>query len=177
MSDTNNCPSCNPPAALNCQDEPIQSQIDNFILSFVGTITKTAVNGVCIWALPCNLGDEIPAFPRLPNEGVLCYLYRIIATGAAVGEANTGANVGAGTGLPFRDKTGITLNFRSLLEGLNVNIANGADDITIEFVFAAVPAGSGAPGTPGQLAYGGGFFYVCTGLNQWGRIAIANTWP
>jgi hypothetical protein len=43
----------------------------------------------------------------------------------------TGANVGAGTGLVFRDKTGVTLNFRSLLADTHMVITTNADDITI----------------------------------------------
>jgi len=42
----------------------------------------------------------------------------------------TGANVGAGTGLVFRDKTGITLNFRSLLAGTHLTITTNTDDVT-----------------------------------------------
>lgn len=43
-----------------------------------------------------------------------------------------GANVGAGAGLVFRDKTGTTLNFKSLIAGNDVVITNNADDITID---------------------------------------------
>jgi len=43
-----------------------------------------------------------------------------------------GANVGSGAGLVFRDKTGTTLNFRSLIAGTDIVITNNADDITID---------------------------------------------
>jgi gas vesicle protein len=43
----------------------------------------------------------------------------------------TGANVGAGTGLIFRDKTGTTLNFKSLIQGSHIVITNNANDITL----------------------------------------------
>lgn len=49
----------------------------------------------------------------------------------APGEANTGANVGVGTGLLFRNKLGVVLNFRSLLAGLGMSIATVGDEITI----------------------------------------------
>lgn len=49
----------------------------------------------------------------------------------AGGEANTGANVGVGTGLVFRNKVGVVLNFKSLLQGTNMTVTNNADDITI----------------------------------------------
>jgi hypothetical protein len=45
-------------------------------------------------------------------------------------DVTTGSNVGTGTGLVFRNKTGATLNFRSLLAGAHVTITNNADDIT-----------------------------------------------
>jgi hypothetical protein len=51
--------------------------------------------------------------------------------GAAGGESNLGANVGSGQGNVFRDKTGITLNFKTLLQGSNITITDNADDITI----------------------------------------------
>ena len=50
---------------------------------------------------------------------------------SGTGEDNTGANVGAGTGLVFRDKIGVTLNFKSLIGGTNVTIIDNSDDITI----------------------------------------------
>ena len=49
----------------------------------------------------------------------------------SIGSAVTGANVGTGTGLIFRDKTGSTLNFKSLLQGTHVVITNNANDITL----------------------------------------------
>ena len=52
------------------------------------------------------------------------------ATGAD-GSTVTGANVGAGTGLIFRDKTGIFINFKSLIQGSHIVITNNASDITL----------------------------------------------
>jgi len=43
-----------------------------------------------------------------------------------------GANVGSGAGLVFRDKTGTTLNFKSLIAGNDIVVTNNADDITID---------------------------------------------
>lgn len=51
---------------------------------------------------------------------------------SGTGEANTGANVGAGTGQVFRDKIGVVLNFKSLIGGTNVTITDNSDDITID---------------------------------------------
>ncbi len=46
-------------------------------------------------------------------------------------DTTTGANVGAGTGLIFRDKTGNTLNFKTLIQGSHIVITNNANDITL----------------------------------------------
>ena len=43
-----------------------------------------------------------------------------------------GANVGTGAGLVFRDKTGTTLNFKSLSAGSDIVVTNNADDITLD---------------------------------------------
>lgn len=176
------CNTCNTPAPLNCADEPLQSQIENFILSIIGSVTSTNVNGVCVWTLPCDLGQEIPAFPRLPNEGVLCYLYRIIATGAAVGESNVGANVGTGVEI-YQGKTGVTLNFRSLVAGLNITLTQNTDDIEISFQYQAVPENQQSPGIQGQVACDGDFWYFCYNTqpldatsDNWSRQGLAKTW-
>lgn len=46
----------------------------------------------------------------------------------------TGANVGVGTGLIFKNKTSApdVLNLKSLIAGTNVSLTNGTDDITID---------------------------------------------
>jgi hypothetical protein len=54
-----------------------------------------------------------------------------IAAAGGAGEANTGANVGAGTGTIFRDKTGVTLNLKTLIAGAGLTLTNGANDITL----------------------------------------------
>jgi hypothetical protein len=53
------------------------------------------------------------------------------------GEANTGANVGTGEGTVFRDKTGTTLNFKSLKQSDNIVLTNNADDVTIRGINTA----------------------------------------
>ncbi len=60
------------------------------------------------------------------------------ATTAAI----TGANVGVGTGLIFRNKTGSTLNFRSLIQSNHIVITNNANDITIatDATTASIPS-------------------------------------
>ncbi len=43
----------------------------------------------------------------------------------------TGANVGAGAGQIFRDKTGNTLNFKTLAAGTHMVVTNNANDVTL----------------------------------------------
>jgi len=59
-------------------NEPINSTLSNFIEAFFGTITKTCVNGEVVWTLPADLTAGIPGIPRLPNEGLASYIFRIM---------------------------------------------------------------------------------------------------
>lgn len=58
--------------------------------------------------------------------------------GAAGGEANTATNVGGG-GEVFKQKTGVDLEFRTLVPGANISITQDTDTIEI----SATGAGSG----------------------------------
>jgi hypothetical protein len=56
-------------------------------------------------------------------------------TGGDVGEDNTASNVGAGQQV-FKQKTGVDLEFRTLIGGTNVSISQNANDLTISATFA-----------------------------------------
>jgi hypothetical protein len=59
--------------------ESVPSLISNLILALYGEITKSVVNGRVIWNIPCDPTDNpvtIDGFPRLPGEGLLCYIIR-----------------------------------------------------------------------------------------------------
>lgn len=62
-------------------------------------------------------------------------------------KVETASNIGAGTGLVFKQKTGVDLQFRTLLAGSNVTITNNANDITI----ASTGSGGGADQDLGNL--------------------------
>ena len=58
--------------------ESVPSLIDNLVYALYGTINKTIVNGRVVWDVPCDPNNtaEIDGFPRLPDEGLLCYIIR-----------------------------------------------------------------------------------------------------
>jgi len=68
--------------------------------------------------------------------------------GGGGGEANTASNQGGGDGL-FKTKTGVDLEFRTLVGGTNITLVPGADTITID-------AAGGAGGISGGANLGGG---------------------
>jgi len=54
------------------------------------------------------------------------YVDSIVPSGST-----TGANVGSGTGLIFRDKTGNNINFKTLINGAHFTLTNNTNDITL----------------------------------------------
>lgn len=76
------------------------------------------------------------------------------------GENNTGANVGAGIGLIFRDKTGVIINFKSLIAGSGMTINNNPDDIEL------IASGAGEANTISSL--GGGTVQIVATVPKMG---------
>lgn len=61
--------------------EPLASALENFIVSFYGSVTKTLVDGEIQWTLPCNLDAGLEENPRAEGEGLACYLLRLLQEG------------------------------------------------------------------------------------------------
>lgn len=72
------CTVCAPNTAAN---ETLSSVLDNFIAAFFGELTKTEVNGVVTWVLPCDLNVGLQNNPRLDDEGLACYFLRLFEDG------------------------------------------------------------------------------------------------
>lgn len=83
------------------------------------------------------------------------------------GEVNTGANVGAGAGV-FRDKTGTTLNFKSLVAGAGISLTPAADDITINST--VIP---GQSNTASNKGAGAGVFKSKVGVDLGFKSLVA----
>lgn len=60
----------------------------------------------------------------------------VLGASGGGGETNLAANVGTGAGLIWRDKTGVTLNFKRIAAGTGMTVTNGADDITLSSTIA-----------------------------------------
>ncbi len=84
----------------------------------------------------------------------------IDATGGS-GEVNTASNLGAGEGV-FAQKTGVDLEFKSLVAGTNITLTSAADTITID-----AAGGSGGSGVWGIADAAGAYTFYST-------IALAN---
>lgn len=72
--------SCSPCEHSSCDaaNEPLSSQLNNFVTAFFGSLTKSCVNNQVVWTLPCDLDGGDPSFPRNPGEGLACYFLRFM---------------------------------------------------------------------------------------------------
>lgn len=79
-----NC-GCNPCGEITCDpaNEPLASALNNFIVAFFGSLTKTCVNNQVVWVLPCDLDSGFPGYPRVAGEGLACYFLRVFAAVSA----------------------------------------------------------------------------------------------
>lgn len=73
---------CNPCNEVACDaaNEPLASALNNFIVAFFGSLTKTCVNDKVVWILPCDLDAGIPGYDRIAGEGLACYFKRVFSS-------------------------------------------------------------------------------------------------
>lgn len=134
------CSPCSTPPANTPENETLSSQIENFTKSFFGVVTKTGVDGVVTWVLPCNLDVGLPNNARGADEGLACYFLRLFDEGI-VGLTGPAGETGASGLNGYNAFTVTTLGFTqptilspsvvvrtaynpAILAGLNVFIAS-----------------------------------------------------
>lgn len=66
-------PVCNPKLVPQI---PLTVQLEQLILNLFGAVTYTFQNNRFIWNSPCGTMGTVPGFPRMPDEGFICYLLR-----------------------------------------------------------------------------------------------------
>jgi hypothetical protein len=91
------------------------SAVDNTI-----TVNPTASSVSYIYAVARDFGGGLKWYYTLNH-----------ASETGSGEANTASNVGTGTGLVFKQKSGVDLEFRSILQGYGLSVTNNTSDITL----------------------------------------------
>jgi len=89
-----------------------------------------------------------------------------IAAAAGSGETNTASNVGAGSGV-FKQKTGVDLEFKTLVAGTNVTITPATDTVTI------AATSSGETNTASNVGGGEGVFKQKTGVDLEFKTLVA----
>lgn len=102
------------------------------------------------------------------NDEDVVYIYDgagWLSVGGASGEANTASNVGSGTGI-YKTKSGVNLQFKTLVAGSNVTISGGTDDITISAASGGGGGGGGEVNTASNVGTAGvGVFKAKSGVD------------
>lgn len=177
----NSCSPCRTTPVNSAAAELLPSQIENFVLAFFGSVTKTEVNGVVQWSLPCNLDTGLENNPRLQDEGLACYFLRLFSEGIlgatgpegpAGANGTNGYNAFTGTTQPFTQPSldnplvqVITAYCPAILEGSYVFIQGSgwylvnSTDITGVLQLTLTKAVTGASGTiaAGRLVVPSGY--------------------
>ena len=119
--------------------ESVPSLIDNLVNALYGEITKSVVDGRVVWNVPCDPNNtaEIDGFPRLPDEGLLCYMIRYFnGPISGIGDQPKGG----GTDRLFYENDQVMTTNYTITTGKN---AMSAGPITVNSgVTLTIPAGS-----------------------------------
>jgi len=132
---------------------PVATTLATGLLPILSNVATQYLDGSGNWSVP-SLGsvsidalNDVDTSTVVPNNNdVLTWnstnseWVPAAPPGASGGEANTAANVGLGEGDIFRDKTGVTLNLKTIKAGTNVSISNDVDEVTISATDTVVDA-------------------------------------
>lgn len=64
------------------------------------------------------------------------------------------------------------LSVSGSISGGSINTSGSVTVGTLFVTGSGIPTGTGAAGTAGQIVWGSGYLYVCTGTNAWGRTHL-----
>jgi len=108
-------------------------------LSGGGNITATRtldlnINGLTTEAAPVA-GDFIPIYDVSATAIRKASISSIVAL--STGEANTASNVGGGAGV-FKQKTGVDLEFKSIIGSTRLSVVGNTNDVTLDVVTANI---------------------------------------
>ena len=110
---------------IDYKDISIIDYVNNIVITDLVTEIQD-VGGVPIG----NLNEVIKYLSGFINIGDFNIVEQEQGGGGGGGEINTASNVGTGDGV-FKQKTGVDLEFKSLIAGTNLSIVNNANDLTI----------------------------------------------
>ncbi len=140
-------------------DYTLTSPADVFYLK--GAITVSGNSGMLIYDASGNtsstltLDDDVPyVLHRFPKTGFNWRVVELGGGGVQPGEANTASNVGSGSGV-FARKSGVDLEFKSLIAGSNLSFVEGTDDITINAAGTSYTFANGLNESAGTVKLGG----------------------
>jgi hypothetical protein len=61
------------------QQASIPGQLEQLNLNLFGPIQVQVVNGRPVFSGPCGLASQVGSYVRMPNEGFVCYIIRILS--------------------------------------------------------------------------------------------------
>ncbi len=148
---------------IDYKDISIIDYVNNIVITDLVTDIQD-IAGVPIG----NLNEVIKYLSGFINIGDFNIVEQEQGGGGGSGEINTASNVGTGDGV-FKQKTGVDLEFKTLIGGTNVSIVNNPNDLTIN------ATGTGEVNTASNIGAGEGVFKNKVALDLVFRSLVAGT--
>jgi len=148
---------------IDYKDISIIDYVNNIVITDLVTDIQD-VAGIPIG----NLNEVIKYLSGFINIGDFNIVEQEQGGGGGGGEINTASNIGTGDGV-FKQKTGVNLEFKSLIAGTNLSIVNNPNDLTIN------ATGTGEVNTASNAGTGEGVFKNKVALDLVFRSLVAGT--